>query len=47
MVLKTKTYDVGSSVSDVSVSDNEQEQKITKPQKEMVFEIDEDDSDDN
>ena len=31
MVLKTKTYDVGSSVSDVSVSDNEQEQKITKP----------------
>ena len=31
MVLKTKTYDVGSSVSDVSVSDNEKEQKITKP----------------
>ena len=47
MVLKSKTYDVGSSVSDISLSDNEQEHKITKPQKEMVFEIDDDDSDDN
>jgi len=49
MVLKTKTYDVGSSsgsdVSDVSMS--EDEAKTTKPEKEMVFEIEEDDSEEN
>ena len=47
MVLKTKTYDVGSSSeSDDNNSIENEEKQIIKPQKEMVFEIDEDDSED-
>jgi len=43
MVLKSKTYDVGSSSESDDNNSNDGAQ-ITKPQKEMVFEIDEDDS---
>ena len=43
MVLKSKTYDVGSS-SESDDNNSNDEAQITKPQKEMVFEIDEDDS---
>ena len=44
MVLKTKTYDVGSSSDS---DENENSDKVIRPQKEMVFEIDEDDSENN
>ena len=47
MVLKSKTYDVGSSESDDSSDQIISSSKPIKPQKEMVFQIDEDDSDDN